>query len=466
MARPIFLPESEAEKVHNATLRVLGKTGISLDHEEAEALFLEAGAKKDDFGRILIPASLVDEAVEKATSKIQLWDRDGNRSVLLRNGRTYFGPGSDALYNVDKDTSEIRQSRLSDVRDNVRIADALSAFSFVMSMALPEDVAPEKLYVTTFAEMVANTSKPLIFTSTSLDDLKQIHAVASIVSAELQKKPFLLAYLEPISPLKLDRSIVDRLLYCAENAIPFVFAAGANCGSGAPITPEGGLVQGSAESLAGLVLALMKNENAKFVYGSNTSVMDMTTSIVSYGAPEWFRTVAMYADMGKYYDLPSWGTAGCSDSFAVDAQAAMEAYEGILMAIQSGTTVAHDVGYMAHGALYDARLLVLTDEMVKRARHLLKPVDLSEKSLAADVIDEIARKNELYLAHPHTAEVFRDVLWLAPSYINRRSVVAEGASRNLSELLGDRVSGILSTHEPAPLPQEVAADIETHLASL
>ena len=466
MARPIFLPEGEAAKVHNATLRVLDKTGVQLDHEEAEALYLGAGARKDEFGRILIPAALVDEALEKSTSKIQMWDRDGNRSILLRNGRTFFGPGSDALYNVDKETNEIRQSRLSDVRDNVRIADSLSAFNFVMSMALPEDVPPEKLYATTFAEMVANTSKPLIFTSTSLDDVKQIHTVASMVSQELESKPFHLAYLEPISPLKLDRSIVDRLLYCAENSIPFIFAAGANCGSGAPITPEGGVVQGSAESLAGLVLALLKNENAKFVYGSNTSVMDMRTSIVSYGAPEWFRTVAMYADMGKYYDLPSWGTAGCSDSFAVDAQAAMEAYEGVLMAIQSGTTVAHDVGYMAHGALYDARLLVLTDEMIKRARHLLKPVDLSDNSLAADVIDEIARKNELYLAHPHTAQVFRDVLWLAPPYINRSNVVAEGATRNLSELLGDRVRGILATHEPTPLPRDAAKKIEEYLASV
>ena len=198
---------------------------------------------------------------------------------------------------------------------------------------------------------------------------------------QLKEKPFFLAYLEPISPLKMDESGTDRLLYCAKNEIPIIFAAGANCGSGAPITPEGGVIQGGAESLAGLVLALLKNENARFVYGSNTSSMDMKTTLVCYGAPEWFKTVAMYADMGNYYNLPSWGTAGSSDSFYIDAQAAMEAYEGVLLALQSGSSLVHDVGYLAHGELYDARMLVLTDEMIRRAKHVLKEVDLSKNAL-------------------------------------------------------------------------------------
>lgn len=464
----MFLDENDAEIIHKGSLRVLEKTGIFLDHDEAEKLFLEAGATKDDFGRILFPPSLVDDMLEQSQAKVQLWDRDGNKSILLKNGRTFFGPGSDALYNIDRPTGEIRRSRLSDIKDNMKIVDALSGFNFVMSMGLPENVPPNKLYSTIFAEMIKNTPKPLITTATTLEDIKQIHHIATIISdeASLRKKPFFLAYLEPISPLKLDRSIVDRLLYCAEKDIPIIFAAGANCGSGAPITPEGGVVQGGAESLAGLVLAFLKNENTKYIYGSNTSVMDMRTSIVSYGAPEWFRTVAMYADMGKYYDLPSWGTAGCSDSFSVDAQAAMEAYEGILMAIQSGTTVAHDVGYLAHGMLYDARMLVLTDEMIKRAKHLLKPVDLSEKTLVTDVIDEIARKNELYLAHPHTAEVFRNVLWLAPSFINRKSSVNPKEGRELVSLLSDRIDNILSTHEPRELSPDTITEIDQYLNSL
>jgi len=469
MTRPLFLPKQKAARIHEATVQVLEQTGIALDHEEAEALYLGAGAQKDAEGRILLPRAMVQKALGQVSRRIPFFSRDGEKAFVGRRNTTHFGPGSDALYNIDKKTGKLRPSVVADIAENVRVADALSGFEFVMSMALPRDAPQEKLYPLVFAEMAKNTTKPLVVTATSLADIQQIYDLACIISdgpERLRERPFFLAYLEPISPLLLARSIVDRLLFCAEKDIPMLFAAGANCGGGAPITPEGGVVQGGAESLAGLILALLKNENAKFIYGANTSVLDMRTSIVCYGAPEWFRTVAMYADMGKFYGLPSWGTAGCSDSFGIDAQSAMEAFEGILLASQAGTTLAHDVGYLAHGALYDARMLVLSDEMIKRARHLLKGVDLSDDALALDVIDEAARKNTLYLAHPHTLAVFKKALWLPPSYINRRNIADYDYGHDLPGMLSDSVTAILETHRPRPLSEQKIAEIDRYIASI
>jgi trimethylamine--corrinoid protein Co-methyltransferase len=264
----------------------------------------------------------------------------------------------------------------------------------------------------------------------------------------------------------MDNSCTQRLLYCAENEIPCMHAAGANCGTGAPITPEGGVVQGSAESLAGLVLAMLKHEAARFVYGANTSSVDMKSMLVCYGAPEWYKTVAMYADMGKYYNLPSWGTAGCSDAFFVDAQAAMEAYEGIVFALQSGSTLVHDVGYLAHGELYDARMLVLTDAMIGRAKHILKAVDLSEASLAVDVINAVARRDDLYLAQPHTAERFRESLWMPPSFIERRKTEERENASELTDLLGEAVDRISTSHKPKALADSKAEQIDQVLDSI
>jgi trimethylamine--corrinoid protein Co-methyltransferase len=245
-----------------------------------------------------------------------------------------------------------------------------------------------------------------------------------------------------------------------------MFAAGANSGSGAPITPEGGLVQGSAESLSGLVLALLKNEKARFVFGANTSSMDMRSMIVCYGAPEWFKTVAMYADMGKYYKLPSWGTAGSSDSLFIDAQAAMEAHEGILLALQSGSTLVHDVGYLAHGELYDAGMLILTDIMINRARHLLKSADLSERGLAVDVIDEVARRDDLYLTHDHTAENFKDALWIPPETIERGKIEKREQAQEMTQLLREEANRILTSHTPRELPADKMAQIDQYNDSL
>jgi len=475
MTRSLFLTPYKADKLHEASLRVLEQTGVKLDHEESIELYLDAGAKKDPDGRILIPRKLVKAALEKvqaikkeAKQGLLLYERDGDKPIKIEMGKTYFGPGSDAMYNIDLKTKERRKSVLSDVRNNVRVADALSGFAFMMSMALPEDVEARKLYPTVFAEMVKNTNKPIIATLTSIEDLRQIHKIATIVTGgekQLKNKPFFLAYLEPISPLIMDREGCERLLFCAEYGIPVLWAAGANCGSGAPITPEGGVVQGGAESLAGLVLATLKNERIQFVYGANTSAMDMRSTIICYGDPIWFKTTAMYADLGRFYKLPTWGTAGSSDSFSIDAQAAMEAYEGISLGFMAGTTLAHDVGYLAHGELYDARMLVLTDMMIGRVQQILKRVDLSDEALAVEVIDDVARSGELFLAHPHTLENFRKVQWFPPKYINRKHFTLE-KEVDMTDLLSDEVDNILSNHQPKQLAGEVIEKIDQHLDTL
>lgn len=468
MAKPLLLTHENAATLHEAALKVLEKTGVHLNHKEAEELLLEAGAKKDDSGRILIPRQLVEQALEKASPQIQIYDRNGNESIMLGKGRTYFGPGSDALYNYDMETKELRLSVLSDVKNNTCLADALG-FDFVMSMALPQDVDQDKLYATVFAEMLKNTTKPLIVTSTTLEDIQRNHEIAAMVRGgkeNLRKRPFWLAYIEPISPLIFDERCTDRLLYCAEYAIPFLFAAGANCGGGAPVTVEGGVVQGTAESLAGLALATLKNEKVRFVYGTNTSSMDMRSMIVSYGSPEWAKTVAMYAEMGEYYHLPSWGTAGCSDSYSIDGQSAMEAYEGIFWAVQSGTTLAHDVGFLGHGEAYHPGMLILTDMMIQRARYVLRKVDLSEEALAIDVIDEVARAGSLYVAHPHTAKHFRKALWIPPPWIFRDKIEQLYHRKKLSELLADEAGNILSRHHPEELCPCIAKQVDDYCAVL
>jgi trimethylamine--corrinoid protein Co-methyltransferase len=466
-----FLPHlsfDEAEKIHTASLRVLEHTGIKVEHEEATALLLDAGATQDDDGRILISPRMVEIALEKAqasSTEIQLFSRDGEPSILLKNGRTYFGPGSDALEIRDIATGELRPATLDDVATNVTIADALG-FDFMMTMALPRDV--DHVYPTVYAQMIQHTIKPSVVTSASLDGLRQVYHIAETVvggQEQLKEKPILVGYVEPMSPLHLDRESTGKLLYLAEKCYPSLFAAGANSGATAPVTMEGAVTQGNAEFLAGMVVATLKNERARLVSGANSSSMDMRTSAVCYGAPEWARTVGIYAGLGKYYNLPSWGFAGGSDAVEPNFQAGMEAYESILLALQTESTLVHDMGYLKRGYLYDPRMLVLTQMMVARGRKLLRPLDLTEEGLASQTIDDVARKKkgmDNYPSHAHTYQHFRQALWLPPKYFERGA----NLERDLPDLLTNVVKDILANHQPQPLPAELTARIEQYLASL
>jgi hypothetical protein len=71
-----------AEKIHIASLDVLKRTGVKVDHAEALELLLDAGAIRDDEDRILIPPLLVEEGLEKARAA------SGEIPILLpRRGR-------------------------------------------------------------------------------------------------------------------------------------------------------------------------------------------------------------------------------------------------------------------------------------------------------------------------------------------------------------------------------------------
>ena len=476
MIQNIFLDNSAAKRIHNASVQVLEKTGLLIhaDDREVRDLLLGAGAEKDGLERVLIPRGMVEEALEKARGGFQLFTRDGEVAYRVQNGQTFFGPGSDSLYNYDRKTGRLfptsemimpNSSTIEDIRDNVRIADSLG-FDFIMSMALPKAYGANVLYPTVFAEMIKNTDKPIVFTSTSVTEIEAIHELAQITSPGVDEKPFYIAYLEPISPLRFDPTVTSRLLFCASHGIPVSFAAGANCGGGAPITPEGAVVQGNAESLAGLVISTLKNENMKFIYGANTSAMDMNTLIVCYGAPEWFKTVAMYAEMGRFYDLPSWGTAGSTDARVVNAQAGMEAYEGIIMALLSGSTMVHDVGFLGHGEVYHGGMLVLTKAMIDRARHLLKPPDLSEDALALEVIHAVAReKGELYLSQPHTVQHYRESLWLPPRFFEK-GLMEDWDANSFQQQLHDEANRILDSSSPNTLPPAQLKQVEAILHGL
>jgi trimethylamine--corrinoid protein Co-methyltransferase len=431
-----FLTKDQVEQIHKAVLRVLSETGIHLPHAEAHS--------------------------------VPWYNQTQDKEFPLEINRVYFGAGSDSLYVTDRKTEEVRRARLQDVIDNVRVLETLPGFDFVMSMGLPDDVEETEIYPAVFREMLIHSTKPIVATSTCLTDLEIPYEMAKLEMAKLvagsadafRERPFCITYVQPESPFKYEDHVVERLWFCGEKGIPTMGVASPNLGGGGPVTMEGALVQGAAESLAALVILQLKFPKAGFIFGSNSWATDMRTSIVCYGSPECATSTAAYADMGRFYNLPSWGGAGCTDAQQVDAQAGAgctdaqyldaqageEAFQSILLTLQSGATVVHDVGFLSYGSLYDARFLVLNDEMITRARHMWRPLQLTEENLALSVIDDVARAS---------ASGKGPTMYLPPSYIERGIIQPKAPSTPLLDKLGERVEKILSGDADPTLPTAI-----------
>ncbi len=463
MPRIQLFKNEQCEAVHHATLDILRRTGARVYHLEALRLLQEAGCLVSDETLVRFPSSLVEWALQQSPSTIALCKRGDNRAALkLEAMNVAFGTGSDCRNYLDPRSGDYRLFTTADIVDCIRLVDACSDLDFCMSMGIPSDVDRMKPYRYQFSLLIQNTSKPIVFVADDRADCESIVAMAAAAAgglAELRINPSILCYSQVTTPLVHNRDSTDKLLYLAELGIPLVHQPSPMMGGTAPMSLAGALAIGNAEMLSGMVIHQLKRQGAPFLYGGGQHHMDMHTTISSYGAPEFDLERVAVAGMARYYNLPSWGYAGCSDSCIFDEQAAADATTSIMTAILSGQNLVHDIGYMEAGLTISPEMILFGNEIIGRMKAFSRGIFLDPESFALDLIDEVG-PGGTFLTSDHTFRHFRD-FW-QPNFFNRRrrgEWDAEGGKR-MSDRLREEVITIMDTHQP----EEIADSLRDEIA--
>jgi len=459
-----FFSEDQLDELHFKTLEVLERVGVEVDNQEALKLLEEAGARVKG-PRVRIPGWLVKEALRKAPERIALCTRSGERALQLEKNQPYFGLGSDLPYTFDFETGERRKSRKSDVARAARVADRLDNIDFIMSMAIATEF--DRLsYLHQFHAMVENSCKPVVFTTRDGEDLEQIIEIAAMVAGgrdELRYKPFIACYAEPISPLHHAGEGLDKLLLCAESGIPVIYTPALMAGATAPVTLAGAVVTANAELLSGLVIQQLKKQGAPFIYGGVATILDMQTSLMSYGAPEFHMNSMVLTQLSQKYQLPMFSTGGCTDSPVLDKQAALEQMFSLMTAALSGANLIHDVGYVNNGLTQSLTSLVINNEAISLVKRFLRSYQIDENTIPLDVIAEIGPRGE-FLTHEHTYRNFKEELWNPDLFIRESYEDWENkGAKTLEDRAREVVQEIMSEENEAALDPAVNSRIEDYL---
>ena len=450
------LSEDQLRKLHMGALEVLRRTGVRFHHQGALEMLEKAGAFISDGNLVKFPARLVEDAIASVPERVVMCDRDGEPAMYLEDQNVYFGTGSDCLNLLDPETGEHRKFTQQDLIDAYHLCDALPNIHFVMSVGIPEDVDPALTYDVQMALMLEHTKKPLVFVTDDLASCRRAIEMAAAVAGgyePLREQQHILLYSEPSSPLQQSETAVDKLLLMAEYELPVVHSPGPLMGGTAPITMAGGLVMSLAEILSGLVVHQMTNPGAPFVFGAGLHHMDMKSTQICYGGPEFQLTKAAVAELGRWYGMPTWGYAGCSDAKVMDEQAASEAMLSVLMAKLTGANLIHDVGYMESGLTTSLEMIVLTDELVAMTNSLVNGIEVSDETLMLDELHEVGPGGH-FLDSDATMERFQD-FWY-PDLMSRaiRETWVDRGSTTLGERLNEKVKRIIREYEAEPLAPE------------
>ncbi|MDH3364980.1 MAG: trimethylamine methyltransferase family protein [Thermoplasmata archaeon] len=457
------LSRDDLDKIHGATMEVFRRLGIKVMEPDALELFDHAGADVDWKTRMVrIPESLVEETLRKAPSEFKMYGRDPKYELDYSDNKVYFGIAGCAVRVHDLD-GEVRPGTVADVENLARIADYLENIHHILLMITPFDV-PDEVYhlhcINADWKNSVKTTDGFTWTARKAQETIDMAAIMRGSYEEVMKRPPLLGFMNPVSPMQLSKELTEGALVYAKYRQPIVFAPEAMAGATAPSTLAGLITQQNAEVLAGIMVSQLANPGTPVLYGTASTVMDMKTGTAAMGGPEVGLINMATGQLGRYYNLPRRGTGGVTDSKLVDAQAGAETAMSLLMAAMSGMNFVYEACGGLDGTLtFSYEKLVIDNEIAGMVSRILKGIEVNEETLAVDEICKYGSTN--YLGSPNTGKMFRKEHYL-PTLFDRRNWEAwlRAGGRDISQEARRKAKWILKEHMVEPIEKGIQAEID------
>ncbi len=464
MPKPVFkvLSSGEAEQVHAAALRLLSETGVYFEDKSVERILLEAGCEVKG-GRVLVHEELVKEALSKTPGSFPLYDREGRLVATLGEGARVFNPGSAAVRILDYRSTEPRIPTLGDLRDFVKLADALEYIRGQSTALVPSDVPVEVSDAVRLYVVLKYSSKPVVTGAFTIENLPLMVEMLAAVRADYRERPFAIFDACPSPPLSWSAITSRNLVDLARLGVPAEVVAMPGLGANAPATVYGALVQHHAEVLSAVVVVQLASAGAKVIYGGSPTVIHPRSGTPMITAPEAVLVSLSYMDMAKYVHLPCHTYMGLADAKVPNYQAGAEAAYTAVLAALAGFDVVSGPGMLGYESVQSMEKLVLDNEVCGIALRLTKGFSASPGDV--DLIREVvlARRGN-FMAHRSTPAAIRREIHI-PRVWDTEPITEKGA-RDLLEWAHSEVERILREHEPPVLEGDKLRDLDKVLGKL
>lgn len=304
------IAEDSLQMIHEATLEVLWHTGIKTPCNEAKQYYAAAGCTVDDANdMIYIPAHVVEDAINSTPSSVLLAGRDRKNDIHLEGKSVNFCNFSKGVNVIDPFTGKYRPS---DYEDQVRTAilvDALEEYDLLDVAVECRDLPSEIGNLASYKAMASNSTKHCTQSAHSRREAEKLMEMAFAVAGgkeAYQHRPVASTVVCPTSPLTISPETTEPIIVYAENGAPCTVLSMAMAGGTTPVTLAGTLVTHNAEVLAGIVLGQAVKRGTPNIYGSSTTIMDLSSATATIGCPELGMLSAAVAKMAQFYQIPSY----------------------------------------------------------------------------------------------------------------------------------------------------------------
>jgi trimethylamine--corrinoid protein Co-methyltransferase len=457
------LSQESCERIHRVALRLLDRVGVAVADPETCQILQQAGARVDGTGTVYLPASLIQEALAKVPKSIELAGSDGCRFRLPTEEAHY---ASRVKYPRQQGypPTETHVPTRQEIANNCRLANAMSEAKAVFVLdGDTADLSDVENWVLTPATVLSTTPKHVISPAIHLRSASQWvgTAEAASQSGDLTREPLLTLEVSPHGPLKLDADTAQIELLATRKGIPLLVLPIPMAGVTSPLTLAGTVAVGVAESLFMITLAQLVRPGTPILYGGNALTFNMRTTAVSLGDPEAALLGSAEVAMAHFYGIPNYRVTGFTDAFFPDVQAGIEKALSTFVGLASGAHLVCLGGTLGTSTIISYEQLLIDHDLFQVAQRITREIEVTEDTLALEVIEAIGHRGGDYLSHEHTVKWLHGPERYFGGLFNRTPAL--DANQTMLANAHRRVEEILALPNDGAVPGEVRERVSRYV---
>jgi trimethylamine--corrinoid protein Co-methyltransferase len=466
-----LLTQEQVERIHEASLEVLESVGLLVRNEKARTVFDKHGCKVDSESQIVkFPRAVVEKYRKMLPPKFTFRGRDPKFDRVIPDDRPILVTGSSAPDILDPVTGRERRARSDDIARIAHLVNELPAYD-VFSVSTLADDAPEGQF--TLARLYPALKyclKPIRSTTKDMEDaqiiMRLLFAIAGSEAAYMER-PFVTHHYCPVvSPLTMDHLSTEAIMFFSEKGLPVYPSIVPNGGLTSPMSMAGTLVQGNAEFLAAAVLMQMCREGTPTIYASLPTIADMRTGAYASGGIECGMLHMAFAQIARFYNVPSGGYIGLTNSKINDAQSGYETGMSAVAGLLGGADMFNTGGLIDALKTFDFAKAVIDDEIFQMLKRMRRGITFNEEELALNVIAE-AKPGGSFMMSPHTAKRMKtEALLTKIADRDARTIWEKKGSLDAHAHAMQRANEIFAKASSAVFPDEVETRIRTEFPDL
>ncbi len=452
------LTQTDMKNIHQAALTVLENTGVTDHFPELLDLVLPKGAVMNELNRLCFPRALMEDILAGAAKEFYVYargEREGKDDMHCSAESVYFANSGTAVTTFDSQTKSYRPSVLRDVYDFTRLVDRLDNIHMLGDTVLATDVTDDFAHdMNTIYAMLAGSQKPACLTFRDRSHIP--HAIRMFDLAHggegaFMKKPSVIFGGCPmVSPLRIGKENMEILIDTAKLGLTVDLAVPPQAGATAPATLAGTLVQTVAETLACVAIVNLITPGCPVCFAAWPFITDLRSGSFTGGSGEQALIGAAAIQMGNFYGLPTSVGAGMTDAKLPDAQYGLEKALTFTLAAHAGANRLCEFGGMI-GSLMGCSFesMVIDDEAGGMILRSLRGIEVTDETMAVDVIHQCAIDPGHFLGNPHTLN-YMNSEFVYPRLMDReRTDTWENEGKtDLMDRARDKANSILDSHFP------------------